>query len=562
MDRRTSQQDDRPFRANSRIEDLETKINEYKQREKIDHFVARLAAGLLDVTSEEIDATVNDSLQRIGEILDVDHVALAKLSFRGKLMPGTYSWYSERCGQGPVDRGRGESNPTGLAQDLVETTFPNFASYMQSEDTLVYSSLDEHPEWPDVLEHLKAAGFQAGIVIRLRLTDQHVEIFAVDTIQSGRVWPKHTVERLRSLGEVISNALNRKRAELELRKTLTELTVLKEKLERENIYLREELTVRHSNERILGNSQPIKQVLRRIEQVADTDSTVLITGETGTGKELIAREIHRLSKRGDKQLIKVDCAALPTTLIESELFGRERGAYTGALSRQGGRFEVADGATVFLDEIGELSQEIQVKLLRVLEEGQFERLGSSKTITVDVRVIAATNRDLSKALREGRFREDLYYRLNVFPISVPPLRERATDIPSLVWHFVKLLSSKMGKRVTTIPREEMEALQRHQWPGNVRELSNVIEHSMILCKGPCLMVQLPGVQESGPAGLQQLVEVERQHIIKVLRETGWRVKGRNGAAEVLNINPSTLRTRMKKLEIERPQLEPPNSSSE
>jgi transcriptional regulator with GAF, ATPase, and Fis domain len=554
MDKPTPRQDDHLLRHPiSKVEKLENKIKEYEEREKIDRLVAGLAARLLNTPPGEIDAAVNDSLRLIGEILEVDHVALAQMSVQGRVTPGTYVWFSQRCSDGPVDRGRGASNPIGLVQDTFESNFPNIASHLRHEDSLVFSSLDEHPEWPEEMAHLKTAGFNAGIVVRLRSSSQHLEVFAVDTVQSGRVWPDDIVERLRSLGEVISNALNRKRSELELQKTVTELTVMKEKLETENVYLREELTVKHSHQEVIGNSQPIKTVLHHVEQVAGTDSTVLITGETGTGKELIAREIHRVSKRRDRPLIKVDCAALPQTLIESELFGRERGAYTGALSRQHGRFEIADGATIFLDEIGDLPLEVQVKLLRVLEAGQFERLGSSKTITVEVRVIAATNRDLSEALRDGRFREDLYYRLNVFPITVPPLRERAGDIESLAWHFVRQLSGQMGKRVETIPRQDMEALHRHQWPGNVRELRNVIEHSMILSKGPCLRMQVPGLQESGLAkSTYQLAEVERQHITEVLKQTKWRIEGRSGAAERLGLNPSTLRSRMRKLQIHRP----------
>ena len=283
--------------------------------------------------------------------------------------------------------------------------------------------------------------------------------------------------------------------------------------------------------------------------MAPTDSSVLIRGETGTGKELLAQAIHRLSPRGRHVMVKVNCAALPSGLVESELFGREKGAFTGALARQVGRFEVADGSTLFLDEVGELPADVQVKLLRVLQEGEFERLGSPRTIKVNVRVIAATNRDLAEEVRKGRFREDLFYRLNVFPIRMPPLRERPQDIPLLVWVFLEDLSSRMGKKITQVPRAAMEALQRHSWPGNIRELRNVIEHAAIITTGDTLRVPALGVDAPAAPLPQTLADAERKHILRALESTGWRIKGPKGAAMVLGLNPATLYSRMKKLGI-------------
>ena len=259
----------------------------------------------------------------------------------------------------------------------------------------------------------------------------------------------------------------------------------------------------------------------------------MIYGETGTGKELIAQTIHRLSARGNRVMVKVNCAALPSALVESELFGREKGAFTGALMRQIGRFELADGSTIFLDELGELSLEVQSKLLRVLQEGQFERLGSPKTIKVNVRVIGATNRDLAEEVRNGGFRADLYYRLNVFPIRVPPLRERPEDIPLMVWAFIEEFSSRMGKKITQVPRKTMEMLQRYSWPGNVRELRNVIEHSTIITTDETL--RLPMLEYAAPEALpvQTLADSEREQIMKALEKTGWRIKGPNGAATLV-----------------------------
>ena len=279
------------------------------------------------------------------------------------------------------------------------------------------------------------------------------------------------------------NAVRREEA---LRQSLSEIERLKDRLQAESDYLKAEIRVVHADGEVTGQSPAIQKVLRLVEQVAPTDSSVLVRGETGSGKELVAQAIHRQSPRRSHLMVKVNCAALPSGLVESELFGREKGAYTGALTRQVGRFEVADGSTLFLDEIGELSLEVQAKLLRVLETGEFERLGSPKTIKVEVRVIAATNRDLPEEIKKGRFREDLYYRLNVFPIRVPPLRERPEDIPVLVWTFLEELSSRMGKRITHVPRRAMESLQRHPWPGNVRELRNVIEHGAIVTTGDTL----------------------------------------------------------------------------
>ncbi|HEX3035965.1 MAG TPA: sigma 54-interacting transcriptional regulator [Thermodesulfobacteriota bacterium] len=368
-------------------------------------------------------------------------------------------------------------------------------------------------------------------------------------------WYLMQVDPMPSLhgGVVIShiNITDRKKSEQELKKALIEIKRLKNQLHAENISLREEVKLEGSYDEIIGASRAIKSVLRQAEQVANTGATVLLYGETGTGKELIARVIHKLSPRKGRALIKVNCAALPSTLIEAELFGREKGAYTGALTKQIGRFEMANGSTIFLDEISELSLELQSKLLRVLQEGEFERLGSPQTIKVDVRVIAATNRDLSKAMEEGNFREDLYYRLNVFPIHIPPLRERKEDIPMLVWSFVKEFSEKMGKRIEKIPRKTMEDLQLYPWHGNVRELRNVIERAMILTKGSTLLVDLPKNGSSRSYQSMTLEDAERKHIIDVLDTTNWRIRGSGGASEVLGLKPSTLESKMVKLGIQR-----------
>ena len=345
----------------------------------------------------------------------------------------------------------------------------------------------------------------------------------------------------------------RKESEEELRRAHDELNQLKTQLEEENIYLQEELQQGQSFGEIVGQSDAIKYVLFKIGQVAPTDSTVLILGDTGTGKELVARAIHEGSARKDRPLIRVNCAALSPTLIESELFGHEKGAFTGAGVRKLGRFELANGGTIFLDEIGELPLELQVKLLRVIQEGEFERLGGTKTIKVDVRIIAATNRNLKAEVDKETFRQDLWYRLNVFPITVPPLKQRKEDIPLLVDHFVAKWSKKFGKTITSVSANSMRRLQEHSWPGNVRELANVVERAIIHSQGAVLNVvdRFEQVPEDAPSEGKSLEEMEREHIIRTLDKTGWRIEGPNGAAKILGLNPSTLRTRMTKLNIRR-----------
>jgi len=310
---------------------------------------------------------------------------------------------------------------------------------------------------------------------------------------------------------------------------------------------------KHDFDDIIGESETLMHSLYRIDQVAQLDSTVLLEGETGTGKELFALAIHNKSNRKNKPFVKVNCASLPVNLIESELFGHEKGAFTGAVQRQIGRFELAHKGSIFLDEIGELPIEIQSKLLRVLQEGEFERIGSSKTIKVDVRIIAATNRNLEKQISKKLFRKDLYYRLNVYPITIAPLRDRITDIRLLAEHFVKQFNRKMGKKVNRISKKTIKQLQDYPWPGNIRELENIVERAIIISHSTSLVVeqlQKPNLSENDK--LLPLAEYERQYIIKILEKTYWRVDGQNGAARILDMHPETLRSRMRKLDIKRP----------
>ncbi len=343
---------------------------------------------------------------------------------------------------------------------------------------------------------------------------------------------------------------------VELRTALSEIQEMKEQLEVENIYFRNESKMKHQHTEIIGQSDGLKQVLYRAEQVAPTNATILILGETGTGKELIAAAIHNMSSRKERPLFTVNCAALPANLIESELFGREKGAFTGADSRRIGRFEVANGSTLCLDEIGELPLELQAKLLRVIQHHEFERLGSSQTIKIDVRIVATTNRDLAEEVRQGRFRQDLFYRLNVFPITVPPLRQRKDDIPLMVGSFMERYSRKLGKQITSISKETMKTLQDYPWPGNVRELESIIERAVILSPGTTLqLVDKLTFSSSTPTStiVRTLEETERSQILKILEETGWRIEGNDGAANILGLHASTLRARMHKIGIARPE---------
>jgi formate hydrogenlyase transcriptional activator len=379
--------------------------------------------------------------------------------------------------------------------------------------------------------------------------------------------------------------LERLKAENDLRAALAEVERLKNRLQAENVYLREEIRREHNFEEIVGNSAPLLELLSRVEQAAPADSTVLISGETGTGKELIARAIHNRSGRRDRPLVKVNCGAISAGLVESELFGHVKGAFTGALDRRIGRFELANGGTIFLDEVGELPPETQVKLLRVLQEQEFEPVGSSRTVRVDVRVITATNRDLEKEVAAGRFRADLFYRLNVLPLVLPPLRERTEDIPKLVAFFLARFSRKLGKKIDSVSHGTMDRLVHYSWPGNVRELQNIIERAFVLSQGPLLLLDDDLLPMSGPvartdghrpsrvpdSSLTDLLpaergpaaplggnrsaaldDVQKQHILSVLRQTSWVIEGSNGAAKVLGLHPNTLRSRMKKLGIQRP----------
>ncbi len=398
--------------------------------------------------------------------------------------------------------------------------------------------------------HSQELGLQSCLSIPLSFAGNISGIIAVATFPVRREWPEELISRLRLLGEVFINALMRKKSEEELQEALSEIRELKERFEADYLYLKEEMKEEYKG--VVGKSSGLRDLLVKVRQVAPTNANVLILGETGTGKGLVARAIHDSSSRRDRPLVQVNCAALAPTVIESELFGHEKGAFTGATTRRFGRFEAARGTTLFLDEIGDFPLELQPKLLRVLEEGEFERVGGNSTIHTDIRLIAATSKDLEKEVQAGRFRSDLWYRLNIFPIFVPPLRERLGDIPLFVEYFIEKYGSGGGKKFQNVPVETIELLKSYSWPGNIRELSNVIERAVIESNRGRLSIELPRNRNPGFKDRMTLRDIERGSIIRVLERTRWKIKGPDGAAQYLDIPPETLRSRMKKLDIKRP----------
>jgi formate hydrogenlyase transcriptional activator len=390
-------------------------------------------------------------------------------------------------------------------------------------------------------------------MLEVRLLYKRLENYSKDLEETVR---ERTGELTLSNGQLKEEIQERRRGEESLRQANAEINLLKERLEAENSYLQQEVGSQYNFGEIIGQSEVLGQVFLKVAQVAPMDATVLLLGETGTGKGVVARAIHGSSSRKERPLITVNCATLPAALVESELFGREKGAFTGSHTRQIGRFELADGGTIFLDEIGELPMELQCKLLRVLQDGEFERLGSSHTIKTNVRIIAATNRKLEQEVREGRFREDLYYRLNVFPITMPPLRERSEDVPLLVDHFVAKFNKKIGKQIKTVSKSTLNTLQQYHWPGNVRELESVMERAVITSPGSVLQVRdrfspVLKKEDSGVQSVKGLIALERDLIVNALQKTSWRVEGKSGAAQLIGLNPSTLRFRMRKYGISR-----------
>ena len=501
-----------------------------------ERMLADLSARFANVPAEKVEFEIQLAQTKLREFLGFDRCNFGEFDQDGLLSVISSS-------------ANDEIGPLPLGPFVPH--LPWYLSQLLAGEKIVFQSLRDKlpPEAASEAEYWQSFGLHSHLSIPLRIGGRIVGVIALAAFRETRAWPEDLIARLKLVGEVFAHAIARKREHEKLVAAMAEIKVLKDRLERENAYLQRTVQIRPL-QGLTSHSPCFLSVVEEAAQVAQANSIVLLLGETGSGKEVLAQAIHDASSRKDRPMVKVNCAALPVSLIESELFGREKGAFTGALARQPGRFEIADGSTIFLDEVGELPLELQPKLLRVLQEGEFERLGGTKTIKVDARVIAATNRPLAQAVKEGKFREDLFYRLDVFPIEVPPLRERREDIPMLSWTFVKEFSNSMGKRVDEIADESMLALQEYHWPGNVRELRNVIERAMILNHSPRLCIKL-GRTSLRPVALKatagSLDEAERTIILQAVEQCNWRIRGSNGAAALLDIKPTTLESRIKKL---------------
>ena len=510
------------------------------ERLEFETLLSELFATFVNFQIDEIDDKINYAFECIGKHLKVDRCHL--LLYEKKML--THAWRA---------KGIDTLVPIGLGAE----SFPWTLGELLQDRIVQFKSVNDLPAEAKIdKKNFIKYKTKSTLIIPLFDGQTPVASFSLDQVQTERTWTRNLILRLQIVGKVLLNVLLKKRSEEVLQQAFLEINKLKNQLENERNYLREEIKLEHDFENIIGKSQVLQYALYKIMQVAQTDTTALILGETGTGKELLARAIHNKSSRNDFPLIKVSCASLPSNLIESELFGHEKGAFTGAHSLRKGRFELAEGATLFLDEVGELPLETQSKLLRVLQEGEFERMGSSHTIKVDVRIIAATNRYLEEEVKAGRFRKDLWYRLNVFPITAPPLRKHKEDIPLLVNWLVNKFCRKMGKQIETITSDTMKALEDYQWPGNVRELENIIERAVINSSGKVLKfaenLKSDQTEPLSSNRRKTLPEMERAYILKILEETNWQVEGTKGTAEILGLAPSTLRARMRKHGIKRP----------
>jgi formate hydrogenlyase transcriptional activator len=483
------------------------------------------------LTRDELFRAIGDAL---GRIIQFDRLALSIYDEpAGVLRIATYAGRYERADYTPIGRVLElDDSPAGQA-------FVQQSAVVRPDLALERQTASE--------ERAYGHGFRSMCAVPLMVHGKGVGAITLGSLTPLQ-YSQSDAEFLMGLAAQIALAVDNMTAHEETEK-------LKARFQAETVYLQEEIKTEHNFEEIIGQSAPLREMLRKIEQVAPTDATVLICGETGTGKELLTRAVHNRSKRNNRPLVKVNCGSIPSGLVESELFGHEKGAFTGATQRRIGRFELANGGTIFLDEVTELPLDTQVKLLRVLQEGEFERVGSSQTAKVDVRVIAATNRDLKEVIGSGSFRSDLFYRLNVFPLEVPPLRYRTEDIPLLVSFFLSRLGTKLGKELRGVSQKSMARLTQYNWPGNIRELQNVIERAAVLAKGPIVQVDVSLLRADDAVEVASVIDtlenVERNHIVRALTNTQWVIHGKKGAAEILGINPSTLRSRMEKLGIRR-----------
>ncbi len=512
------------------------------QRRRFQELVADVSSRLVTAPDEKAEAIVQDCMRSVCEFVEADRSTIFWLDAESDTISVEYIW-----------------SPDGNPFRLVSMDqFPKFGAELKAARAV---RIDDVPSMPDEYatdrENLHRYGLKSFIALPLVVGGATVGGMTCGRLKKQKSWSDQAVQDLTVFAELFANYVLRLKSRQALDSALQQLTSAKERLEAENVYLRHEIELTHGFDEIIGRSEVVLHSLQLVEQVAPTKTPVLIMGETGTGKELIARAIHELSERCERPLVKVNCAALPANLIESELFGHEKGAFTGADGAKRGRFDLAHGSTLFLDEIGEIPIELQAKLLRVLQEGEFDRLGGNETIKVDVRLVVATNRDLAEAVREGEFRSDLYYRINTFPILLPALRARGDDIELLAQHFVRMHAPRLGRDVNEISAQMMNQLNRYAWPGNVRELEGVVQRALISSTGPVLNLAAPlvsgeSVKELVNVPVSDLRLIEREHIVAVLEDAKWKISGSAGAAARLGIPPSTLRSKMKKLSIMRP----------
>ncbi len=515
-----------------------------EQRRRFQELVASISSRLVMAPEPDVDATIEQCMRDVCEFVNADRSTLFWLNAEQNSVKVAYIWSPN-------------GNPFGniSLQDL-----PKFGLQLKALKTVRIDDINDLPDGFEVDRlALEQWNIKSLVVIPMVVAGQAVGGMTCGRLRHPAAWKDQELEDLQVFAELFAGFVLRLKSRRALDGALQQLQQATDRLEAENVYLRHEIELTHGFDEIVGRCDDMLRCLQLVEQVAPTRAPVLVMGETGTGKELIARAIHDLSDRSARPLVKINCAALPASLIESELFGYEKGAFTGADGKKPGRFELAHGSTLFLDEIGEIPVELQAKLLRVLQEGEFERLGGGNTIKVDVRLVVATNRNLANAVLSGDFRSDLYYRINTFPIELPALRDRGDDIDLLTEHFVRLHAPRFGRDVSEISADMMDQLRRYQWPGNVRELEGIVQRALISTTGPVLHLaeSLLGDTDShakaqGLRSISDLKFIEKEHIVAVLEDAGWKIAGDAGAAARLGIPPSTLRSKMKKLSIERP----------
>ena len=527
-------------------------VRDLEELSRFEELLDEISSAYINIPVDEIDRAVTQDLERLCRLMDADRYNIRILEESKKDASGVLFSYTA----GPQDNlDQFKEGEAWLKAHGGHDAFNYITEYCLKGQPHAFSDVESLPD-KEVL--LKEAMYQLGIkshlAVPISVNREVIGLMIILTTRKKRHWPEGLIRKVRQFGDLFANTYVRQRSEESRREAHEEIKQLKARLESDYRYLSDEFKRTVGGDIIVGGSAAMNRVMEQVMQVAPTQTPVLLLGETGSGKGMIARALHHASRRGSRPLVQLNCATLAAGLIESELFGHERGAFTGADRQRAGRFEIAEGSTLFLDEIGELSLPLQAKLLRVLETGEFERLGGGRTLKTDARIIAATNRDFEAEVEAGRFRKDLWYRLNIFPIRVPPLRERVEDIPAMVEGFAAQLSQQAGKHFEPISESIMASLMQHPWPGNVRELRNLIERAVIVSSGGELSINVPKSSASlecqaFPNELKPFAEMERMYLLHALKLAGWRIEGAGGAAEHLKLKPSTLRSRMQKLGI-------------